>query len=181
MIHQSPLYPSGTRGIPASSVSNPAVATARFSDGEKRQIVSRLGFAPHDTQSVFQARHRKRAPGAFSPCFPTGSTTTLSELNPPRVNSDFLFPRHKTAVLRLFQGRGGTVRAGTKSPSFCFLPAAVPAQNRAHRRAVSRKSKSPDRHRVWCQPGYCTVGREWLSPFIGRHALQNKTKKGVER
>lgn len=80
-VHQSPLYPPGTRGIPASSVSNPAVATARFSDGEKRQIVSRLGFAPHDTQSVFQARHRKRAPGAFSPCFPTGSTK-LSFLEP---------------------------------------------------------------------------------------------------
>lgn len=80
-VHQSPLYPPGTRGIPASSVSNPAVVTARFSDGEKRQIVSRLGFAPHDTQSVFQARHRKRAPGAFSPCFPTGSTK-LSFLEP---------------------------------------------------------------------------------------------------
>ena len=29
-----------------------------------------------------------------------------------------------------------------------------------------KKKKSPDRHRVWCQSGYCTVGREWLSPFI---------------
>lgn len=121
MIHQSPLYPSGTRGIPASSVSNPAVATARFSDGEKRQIVSRLGFAPHDTQSVFQARHRKRAPGAFSPCFPTGFTT-LSELNPPRVNSDFLFPRHKAAVLRLFKGRTEPSEPERNRHLFAFSP-----------------------------------------------------------
>lgn len=99
----------GTRGIPASSVSNPAVATARFSDGEKRQIVSRLGFAPHDTQSVFQARHRKRAPGAFSPCFPTGSTK-LSFLEPTA-----------SSVLILAAPREKTNQNGELSPTGCTL------------------------------------------------------------
>lgn len=80
-----------------------------------------MGFAPHDTQSVFQARRRKRAPGAFSPCFPTGSTT-LSELNPPRVNSDFLFPRHKTAVLRLFKERPEPSEPKRNRHLFAFSP-----------------------------------------------------------
>ena len=88
----------------------------------------------------------------------------------------------KAAMPRPSEGAAApSEQSGTKSPSFCFLPAAVPVQNRAHRRTVSHKSKSPDRHRVWCQSGDWAVGREWLSPLIWRHALQNKTKKGVER
>ena len=112
-VPPTPLYPSGTRGFPASSVSNPAVATARFSDGEKRQIVSRLGFAPHDTQSVFQARHRKRAPGAFSPCFPTGSTK-LSFLEPTASSVLILAaPREKT-------NRNGELLPMRKALRFCL-------------------------------------------------------------
>ena len=50
------------------------------------------------------------------------STTTLSELNPPRVNSDFLFPRHKTAVLRLFQGRTEPSEPERNRHLFAFSP-----------------------------------------------------------
>ena len=175
-----PCPPPGTRGIPASSVSNPAVATARFSDGEKRQIVSRMGFAPHDTQSVFQARHRKRAPRRLF------SLLSYMIHHPIRVEPTtgklgFFVSPAQNCRSSAVQRAPGTVRAGTKSSSSCFLPVAVPAQNRAHRRTVSHKSKSPDRHRVWCQSGCWAAGREWLSPFIWEHALQNKTKKGVER
>ena len=50
------------------------------------------------------------------------STTTLSELNPPRVNSDFLFPRHKTAVLRLFKGRPEPSEPERNHHLFAFSP-----------------------------------------------------------
>ena len=161
-----PCAPPGTRGIPASSVSNPAVATARFSDGEKRQIVSRMGFAPHDTQSVFQARHRKRAPWRLFSLLSYRIHHHPIRVEPTTGKLGFFVSPAQDRRSSAVQRAPGTVRAGTKSPPFCFLPVAVPAQNRAHRRTVSRKSKSPDRHRVWCQSGDCTVGREWLSPFI---------------
>lgn len=65
MIHQSPLCPPGTGGIPASSVSNPAVATARFSDGEKRQIVSRMGFARTILKAFFRRGTENAPPAPF--------------------------------------------------------------------------------------------------------------------
>ena len=64
VVHQSPLYPEGTRGIPASSVSNPAVATARFSDGEKRQVASHAARAlarrsKRFSGAAYKTRHRR--------------------------------------------------------------------------------------------------------------------------
>ena len=82
--------------------------------------------------------------------------------------------------LRAFSSCFVSLKYQTKTPSAGFRTAKAHSRNRPNSFSVSYKKKSPDRHRVWCQSGYWAAGREWLSPFIWRHALQNKTKKGVD-